>query len=50
MVEISAKGMVIQTPLTPIIGGSVKINITTKIRERREEITAEVTPSPSAVK
>ena len=43
-------GMVIQTPDTPRSFGRININRTTRIRERREEINAEIKPFPRAVK
>ena len=50
IVAASARGMVIQTPDTPIRFGRIRINTTTKIRDRKEEINAEINPFPKAVK
>ena len=50
IVRNSARGIVIQTPVTPISFGRISMNKTTKIKERREEISAEIKPFPKAVK
>ena len=50
IVVASASGMVIQTPDTPMIFGRISIKTTTRIKERSEEISAEIKPFPRAVK
>lgn len=49
-VVISAKGIVSQIPFTPMSIGSRIMKTITRIKERKVEITAEVSPSPRAVK
>lgn len=50
IVVASASGMVIQTPDTPMIFGRISMKTTTRIKERSEEISAEIKPFPRAVK
>ncbi len=50
IVVASARGMVSHTPDTPMNFGRIRMNKTTSIKERREEINAEITPFPRAVK
>ena len=50
IVTASDSGIVIQTPDTPISFGRTSMNIMTRIKERRDEIIAEIKPFPKAVK
>lgn len=50
IVTVSANGIVIQTPATPISFGRISMNTATRIKERIDEISAEIKPFPKAVK
>ena len=50
IVTASAIGIVSQTPDMPMIFGRIRINTATRIRDRREEMRAEIKPLPKAVK
>ena len=50
IVTASASGIVIQMPATPISFGRININTATRIKERIDEINAEIKPFPRAVK
>ena len=50
IVTASASGIVIQMPATPISFGRINMNTATRIKERIDEINAEIKPFPRAVK
>ena len=49
IVTASASGIVIQMPATPISFGRINMNTATRIKERIDEINAEIKPFPRAV-
>ena len=46
IVTASASGIVIQMPATPISFGRINMNTATRIKERIDEINAEIKPFP----
>ena len=50
IVHASASGIVSQIPVTPNILGKISMNKITKIKDLKDEITADIKPFPNAVK